>query len=118
MYFWEGELKLGVAPRFKVIKTAIYGVRPSGNIAECGIRKTAELTKVQYPEANDVLLNDLYVDDCMSGSNSDIGRSKITEELSGALGKGGFRLKGSANVSAMRNPKLHLRVTKIFHRYG
>ena len=106
LYFWEGELKVGITPRLKVIKTAIYGVRPSGNVAESGIRKTAELTKAQYPEANDVLLNDLYVDDCMSGSNSDNGRSKITEELSGALAKGGFRLKGFT-FSGM-DPPAHL----------
>ena len=94
LYFWEDELKLGVAPRLKVIKTAIYGVRSSGNVAESGIRKTAELTKTQYPRAYDVMLEDLYVDDCMSGASSQKERSQITEELSGALAKGGFKLKG------------------------
>ena len=94
MYFWEGELKVGVAPRLKVIKTAIYGVRSSGNVAESGIRKTAELTRKQYPRAYDVMTDDLYVDDCMSGAGSQKDRSQITEELSGALAKGGFKLKG------------------------
>ena len=26
LYFWDGELKVGVAPRIKVIKTNIYGI--------------------------------------------------------------------------------------------
>ena len=45
LYFWDDELRVGIAPRVKVIKTNIYGVRSSGNIAECGIRKTAEITR-------------------------------------------------------------------------
>ena len=94
LYFWEDELKLGISPRLKVIKTAIYGVRSSGNVAESGIRKTAELTKEQFPRAYDVMTEDLYVDDCMSGASSQRNRSLITEELSGALAKGGFKLKG------------------------
>ena len=94
LYFWEGELKMGVAPRPTVIKTAIYGVRSSGNVAESGIRKTAELTKADYPRAYDVMMDDLYVDDCLSGANSEKDRSQIAEELSGALLKGGFKLKG------------------------
>ena len=43
LYFWNGELKMGVAPQIKVVKTVIYGVRPSGNIAGCDLRRTAEL---------------------------------------------------------------------------
>ena len=90
LYFWEGELKLGIAPRLKVIKTAIYGVRSSGNVAECGVRKTAELTKTSHPKAYDVMMDQLYVDDCMSCADSEKERSLKTEELSGALGMGGF----------------------------
>ena len=52
LYFWEGELKVGVALRIKVIKTNIYGIRSSGNLAECALRRTAELTKSEYPLAH------------------------------------------------------------------
>ena len=94
LYFWEGNLKVGIAPRPKVIGTAIYGVRSSGNVAECAVRKTAELTKELYPKAYDVMMDQLYVDDCMSGANSEKERSSKAEELTGALGMGGFKLKG------------------------
>ena len=30
------------SPQWKVIKTLIYGVRSCGNLAECGLRRTAE----------------------------------------------------------------------------
>ena len=50
--------------------TLIYGVKPSGQLAEVAIRKTAELTKNEYPKAYPVIMHDIYVDDCLSGANS------------------------------------------------
>ena len=43
LYLWENELRVGTPPLWKVIKTLIYRVRPSDNLAERGLRKTAEL---------------------------------------------------------------------------
>ena len=94
LYYWDEELRLGVAPRLKAIKTAIYGIRPSGNVAEYGLRKTAELTKSIYPKAYNVVMKDIYVDDCLSGCNTPKERSETTDQLSCALAKGGFKLKG------------------------
>ena len=87
-------LRVGIAPRVKVIKTNIYGVRSSGNIAECGIRKTAEITRLEFPKAYDIIMNDTYVDDILSGDNSLIKFFEKTDQLNIALGKGGFILKG------------------------
>ena len=94
LYFWEGELKVGIAPRIKVIKTNIYGIRSSSNLAEYALRKTAELTKLEYPLAYDVIINDIYVDDCLSGSNTEDERSETVDQFSLAVAKGGFKLKG------------------------
>ena len=88
----EGKLK--IRELNSVIKTAIYGVRPSGNLAECGLRKTAELTQSECPKAYDIIMNDMYVDDCMSGDDSFDETLQVTEQLSVALAKGGFSLKG------------------------
>ena len=90
----DGELKVGIAPRIKVIKTNIYGIRSSGNLAEYALRKTAELTKLEYPLAYDVIINDIYVDDCLSGSNTEDERSRTVDQFSLAVAKGGFKLKG------------------------
>ena len=94
LYFWDDELRGGIAPRVKVMKTNIYGVRSSGNIAECGIRKTAEITRLEFPKAYDVTMNDTYVDDILSGDNSLVKSFEKTDQLNIALGKGGFILKG------------------------
>ena len=75
-------------PLWKVINTAIYGVRPSGNIAECGLRRTAELSREVYPKAYDVITYATYVDDMISGTDGYI--------LQATLAEGGFTLKGFA----------------------
>ena len=96
LFLWSDNLMPGDLPAWKVIKTAIYGVRPSGNIAECGLRRTAELSRGVYPKAYDVLMYDTYVDDCMSGTDGRERTLEVTDELQATLAKGGFTPKGFA----------------------
>ena len=67
MYLWSNDLDVERPPQRKVIKTLIYGVNPSGNLAERGLRLAAEKTKHLYPQASEVVMKDLYVDDCLCG---------------------------------------------------
>ena len=94
LYLWDEELSLGVPPVWKVIKTAIYGVISSGNVADCGLRKTAELTKMQYPKAYPIIMDKRYVDDVFAGDNTEEDREESMDQLSSAMAKGGFSLKG------------------------
>ena len=91
---WDKDLSPENSPLWKVIKTVIYGVRPSGNLAECGLRKTAELTPSKCPKVYDIIMNDMYVDDCMSGDDSFDEMLRAMEQLSVASAKGGFSIKG------------------------
>jgi len=90
-YLWHDQLKLDVAPEEKIIKTLIYGVKPSGNQAECGLRNTADLFKTQHPRANQIVQKDVYVDDCLSGESI---KELRADELMLVLKRGGFGLKG------------------------
>ena len=94
LYLWHDQLDPNAEPRLKVIKTCIYGVRPSGNQAECAIRRTAELSGEEFPDARDAICDDTYVDDCMSGTESKKDTLRVTDEIQVALAKGGFTLKG------------------------
>lgn len=87
-------MRPGVQPVLKVIKTLIYGVRPSGQLAEVALRKTAELTKGECPLAYPVIKHDIYVDDCFSGATSVKLRNMTTDQVMISLSKGGFTLKG------------------------
>ena len=44
-YIWNENLDPTKIPEEKVIKTLIYGVKPSGNQAEYGLRKVADMSK-------------------------------------------------------------------------
>ena len=89
MYLWDDNLNPQVQPRWKVIKTLIYGVRSSGNQAERGLRKTGEIMSSHYPRACEVITKDIYVDDCLAGEGSLEVRCKTTDELKLVLEKGG-----------------------------
>ena len=94
LYLWDNELNPENVPRTKVIKTLIYGVKSSGNQAERGLRKTAELQKQEYPRCNDIIQRDIYVDDCLSGDKSSEVVYQLTDNMKVVLNKGGFCLKG------------------------
>ena len=49
LYLFHNDLDLEKEPKTKVIKTCMYGVRPSGNQAERAIRMTAEMYRTEYP---------------------------------------------------------------------
>ena len=94
LYWWSSTLKPGDEPLIKVIKTAIYGVKCSGNQAERALRMLAEMMAEEYPMAYETIMNDLYVDDCISGEETSEARAKATDELKACLDKINFTLKG------------------------
>ena len=50
--------------------------------------------KENYPRQNEIIHNDVYVNDCMSGGDSHDAVCEITDGLKLVLSKGGFDLKG------------------------
>ena len=93
-YIWQDELNPSKIPKQKVIKTLIYGIRSSGNQAECGLRAIAQLFHENYPEVNTIIQNDVYVDDCITGESSTEEAFKRADELEIIINRGGFKLKG------------------------
>ena len=94
LYFWQEDLNPNLEPKIKVVKTVIYGSRPSGQLAERAIRLTAEKNLDSYPKAHRIINDDIYVDDCLSGNDSHSGMLQDTDELKLTLDSGGFTLKG------------------------
>ena len=93
-YIWQENLDPTKIPEEKVIKTLIYGVKSSGNQAEYGLRETARLSKEDYPEINEIVNKDVYVDDCITGEMSEKHAMKRADELEIVLNRGGYTLKG------------------------
>ena len=94
LYLWDNDLNPANIPKWKVIKTLIYGVKSSGNQAERGLRQTAELQKDQFPREYEIIKRDIYVDDCLSGEGSWDDVKETTDNLKLVLNRGGFSLKG------------------------
>ena len=93
-YIWQQDLDPSKIPDEKVIKTLIYGVCSRGNQAETGLRKTADISKNEYPEVCEIIHKDIYVDDCLSGSLTKTSAFKLSDELQLVVNRGGFSLKG------------------------
>ena len=111
LYLWNDDLDVNRAPVWKFVKTLIYGVRSSGNQAECALRKIAKITEDEYPRAAEVIRNDTYVDDTLSGEDDPEARDKTMGELQLCLKRAGFDIKGFA-VSG-EDPPGHLSEDKI-----
>ena len=94
LYIWQKDLDPDAIPEIKVIKTVIYGLRPSGNQAETGLRRTAELSKNEFPEVKETVDHDIYVDDGMSGDSTHDAAYQLADELDLVLKRGNFHLKG------------------------
>lgn len=92
-YLWIDDLDPGGVVREKIIKTIIYGIKSSGNQAECALRKLAKMYQTQYPEIYDIIMEAIYMDDCLSGT-FDEDNYRLADELSIVLKNGGFSLKG------------------------
>ena len=106
LYLWHPNLDPNEEPRWKVIKTLIYGVISSGNQATCGLRKTARLMEDLYKRACEIVHEDTYVDDTISGEKDLATCNKTTRDLKALLKTGGFELKGFTISGA--HPPSHL----------
>ena len=117
LYLFSKNLNLDEEIEWKFVKTLIYGVRPSGSLAVCALRRTVELCKKDYPLAYSPIVNDTYMDDCASGTVSHDQTLRVTDQIQAAVGKAGFTLKGFTISGS--DPPEHLTVDgKSIHVLG
>ena len=93
-YLWKEDLNPENPVEEKIIKTLIYGVKSSGNQAETGLRKTALISKDEFPEVYRIIMEDVYVDDCLSGDKTQDRTKQRADEIEVVMRRGGFSLKG------------------------
>ena len=93
MYLWQETLDPDVEPEDQTIKTLIYGVKPSGNQAEVGLRETARLRKEEYPRVYEIATEEIYVDDCLSGEDSIEDAYQTADQMQLVFSETGYHLK-------------------------
>lgn len=77
------------------VMTAVnMGDRPSGTIAMMALRKTAEMSRDEFPRASETILKNSYMDDIPESTGTMQEAVNITTEIDGILENGGFKIKG------------------------
>ena len=113
-YLFQKDLDLSEPAEEKVITTCMYGIKSSGNQAQRGLRLTAEISMEEFPEAYDVIRNDTYVDDILSGDQTHALVDKRADELEIMLSRGGFSMKGFTVSGRPPDPSLSVDGVSIF----
>lgn len=80
------------------LKTVTYGTASAPYMAVKTMQKLAEDEKDAFPRAAEVVCNDFYVDDCLSGADTLVDAITLKEELLALMQAGGMKLlKWSSN---------------------
>ena len=81
-------------PDTYVIQRVSFGDNPSGTIATDALRKIADMGKIKYPEAAQVINNDTYMDEIIGNMDNREKANRLTDEVEKSLAEGGFKIKG------------------------
>lgn len=76
------------------VMTAVnMGDRPSGTIAIAILRKTAEMSKDEFPRSSETILSNSYMDNIPESAGTVEEAQKLTSEIDKILDRGGFKIK-------------------------
>ena len=93
LFLFSDELDPTAKPEVYVMMVAWYGVTSTGNQSGESVERVTEMQEEIYPLAVDVVKNDRYVDDNMSGDHDLEVVNEQIEQTRASLANGGFELK-------------------------
>ena len=108
-YLWKEGLIPDSPTITMVIKTLIYGVRPSGNLTGAGFVKVAEYAKQHYPHLErgaKVIRDDTYVDDSVASFDTAEEAQVVASAMAEVLSLGGATIKDFAFSGIAPSDKL------------
>ena len=98
-----------IPPDVYVLSRGWYGVTSTANQSQVALERLAELHQETHPLAYQVLTNDLYVDDILSGCRGESELNETIEQVVQVLGRGGFKTKfihhSGSKLSDFASPK-------------
>lgn len=95
-YLWKLDLNPDNETLIMIIKTLIYGVRPSGSQTMEGFSKLSDHTIINHPEHSlgaEFLKSDAYMDDVLGSADTQEDLQKIAEGINFTLAQGGMGVK-------------------------
>lgn len=79
--------------------TLTYGTKPASFLATRCLKQLAELERANYPKAAEIVSRDFYMDDLLTGGNTEAEMRELKENLTELLVLGGFELhKWNSNI--------------------
>ena len=96
-------------PDIYVMTAVNMGDRPSGTIAIATLRKTAEISKDEFPRSSKTILQNSYMDDIPESTGTVEEAQKITDEIDKILNRGGFKIKGWVMSGQNQGQELEIR---------
>jgi hypothetical protein len=93
LFLFRDDLDPSAAPEIYVMLTAWYGVTPTGNQSTESLLELTSILEDRFPLAKTIILEDLYVDDTISGANTKEEREKQIRQMSECMAMGGFKFK-------------------------
>ena len=81
-------------PDVCVKRVLTFGDKPAPAMAQIALRKRAQENKADYPEAAEVLTNNVYMDDKCESKDTVKEARKLTEDIDKVLKTEGFNVKG------------------------
>ncbi|XP_011859521.1 PREDICTED: uncharacterized protein LOC105557007 [Vollenhovia emeryi] len=104
--FWRAD-PLGKVLVYE-LTTVTYGTSSASFLATRCLTYLAELEAHNFPTGSKHVINDFYVDDCLSGADSLAHAKLIRDEIIALLQKGSFQLsKWASNSSELLEPDRH-----------
>ncbi|XP_066261326.1 uncharacterized protein [Euwallacea similis] len=82
------------------LNTVTYGTRPGAYLAKRCLRQIGEENKEVHPDACEVIINDFYLDDLLTGANSVDAAKELSQGLTQLLRTRGFELRKWASNDA------------------
>ena len=72
-----------------IVQTVSFGDKPAGTIATVALRKTADMSEKDFPEAAKIVKNNSYMDDILDSVNTKAKAYQMTKEIE----TGAFEMK-------------------------
>ena len=91
-YLWR-DMETNREPDVYVKTVLTFGDKPAPAMAQIALRKTAEESEKEYPDAAKVLKENTYMDDICHSEETPAKVHKIADDLDKVLKKGGFHVK-------------------------
>nr|CAH7735528.1 unnamed protein product [Callosobruchus chinensis] len=111
------------------LNTVTYGLSASLYLAIRSLNQAAIEQREAYPEASDAIINDMYVDDLISGSSDIESASQLRADITKVLSPYGFKLRkwcanvpsvleGSSSTNSINSDSYYLCKDEIRHALG